>query len=64
MYKGLLKLGYTFFIIEILIGLIYGMALVPWSRLSFLLGDASLSIMLLILWNIGGAIFLWLGYKD
>lgn len=63
MKNGLLFLGYTFFIIEIVVGFIYGLTLVPWDRLRFLLSEASLSIILLVLWNIAGAIFLYFGYK-
>lgn len=64
MKNGLLFLGYAFFIIEIAVGFIYGLTLIPWSRLRFLLSEASLSAILLILWNLGGAIFLYLGYKS
>lgn len=62
--KGLLVLGYAFFIVEIFVGFLYGMTIVPWERLRFLLSEASLSIIILFLWNLAGIIFLWLGYRS
>lgn len=62
--KGFLNLGYAFFFIEIFVGFIYGMAMVPWTRLAFLLSDASLGAILLVIWNIAGAIFLYLGNRE
>lgn len=61
--KGLLRIGYAFFIIEMVVGFFYGMTMVPWERLRFLLSEASLSVILLFIWNLAGAIFLWIGYR-
>lgn len=62
MKSTLIVLGFLFFAIELLIGGIYGLSLVPWGKFISLFTEKVLLIIFVIVWNIGGAIFLWAGY--
>ena len=64
MKNGIRALGFLIFGIEILVATIYGLTLVPWYKLSFLVQEVSLKIILLILWNVAGAVCLWLTRND
>lgn len=64
MGKALITLGFIFFAVEILIAGIYGLTFIPWSKLAFLLSEMSLKVIFVILWNVAGALFLYLGYRE
>ncbi len=64
MKNGIRALGFLIFGIELLVAAIYGLTLIPWYRLSFLIQEVSLKIILLILWNVAGALCLWLTRND
>ena len=64
MKKGMVIFGFIFFAVEILIGSIYGLSFIPWSRIGGLITEKVLYVILAVLWNIAGAIFLWIGYSD
>lgn len=61
--RALIIFGFLFFGVELLIGLIFGLTLVPWVKLSFLGSLGSLMTIFAILWNVAGAVFLYIGYN-
>ena len=61
MKKLLLTLGFLFYAIEILSAVIYGLTFVPWGSV---FTEKIMIIVFMIVWNIAGGLFLWLGYKE
>jgi len=64
MKKLLVTLGFIFFAVEILIGSIYALTFVPWGNIGSFFTEKVMLVILGILWNVAGAIFLWVGYTD
>ncbi len=64
MKKVLVTLGFMFFAVEILIGSIYALTFIPWYRLGQFFTEKVMIAALVILWNIAGGIFLWIGHEE